>query len=123
MPAATQGATAETLHVNIAAKLEADGCRVVADQADGDFRAGVLELLRGDSLVIMDDFEALLARDTHRPGTRTRSGPAAWRPAAVPILRAGRTCRGAGSSRCGRIANPGQFSHRLGGGHHATGAM
>ena len=50
----------ETLLLLIAARLEQDGCAVVADQAEGDFRQGVLDLIREDSLIVLDDFEQLL---------------------------------------------------------------
>lgn len=67
VPATAEGTALESLLFNIAAKLEADGYPVVADAAEGDFRTGVLELLRRDSLVIIDDFESLLAPDTRVP--------------------------------------------------------
>jgi hypothetical protein len=58
--AADQGASLEDLLFEIAAKLEADGNKTVADAANGDFRKGLRELLRSPALVIIDDFDELL---------------------------------------------------------------
>lgn len=57
----------ETLLLLMAAKLEADGVSVVADHPDGDFRAGLLDLLANDALVIIDDFEAALDPESRLP--------------------------------------------------------
>ncbi|MEJ5914400.1 hypothetical protein [Pseudokineococcus sp. 1T1Z-3] len=70
-PAVLVSATAtddlETLLFLIASKLQSDGCSIVADHEGGNFRAGLLALLREKSLVILDDFEALLAPETRLP--------------------------------------------------------
>lgn len=60
-------ATFEDVLFDIAAGLEADGNKTVADQADGDFRQGLLELLRGSSLVVIDNFDNLLEAQTRQP--------------------------------------------------------
>ncbi|MGI5187660.1 hypothetical protein ACQEVI_05885 [Promicromonospora sp. CA-289599] len=57
----------ETLLLLIAAKLEADGVSIVADHPDGDFRAGLLELLATQALVVIDDFEAALDPESRLP--------------------------------------------------------
>ncbi|MGR6962971.1 hypothetical protein ACU610_00675 [Geodermatophilus sp. URMC 61] len=57
----------ESLLFEIAAAFEAGGHSMVADHPDGDFRAGLLDLLQEPALVIVDDFDQLLAPETRLP--------------------------------------------------------
>jgi hypothetical protein len=64
---ATEDPDLQSLLFTIAAKLEENGCAVVANQAQGDFRLGVLELLQRESLIIIDEFDAVLSSETRLP--------------------------------------------------------
>jgi len=57
----------ESLLFLIASKLESDGCSIVAGDADGDFRRGLIDLLSTRSLVVLDDFESALDPETRLP--------------------------------------------------------
>lgn len=65
--AAEGGATFEDVLFDVAAGLENAGDKTVADYADGDFRAGLLQLLREGNLVVIDDFNELLDPATRQP--------------------------------------------------------
>jgi len=70
---ATEDADLESLLFTIAAKLETSGYTAVADHTEGDFRLGVLELLQNDSLIVIDDFDALLSRESSLPPRDVRN--------------------------------------------------
>jgi hypothetical protein len=58
--AATEGFGADDVLIEIALKLEASGDATMSNHPDGDLGAGLLDLMRRDILIVVDDFEALL---------------------------------------------------------------
>lgn len=61
----------EEVLFDIASGLESSGSKVVADQADGDYRLGIKELLKSPALIIIDDFDELLIPSTRLAESRT----------------------------------------------------
>lgn len=50
----------ESVLFDLAAQLETSGCMTLVDHPSGDYKTGLLELLKEDALIIIDDFHELL---------------------------------------------------------------